>query len=185
LEIRTVLGKLFLALTFVVLGSQFLHAIEKTVALTASEKSFHISVPKGWNSFKNQFGMPYSMIGPQHNGRRPILSISSTSITSFKFDDNALSAKEEEYKMGKAKWLNQRKGKLIGFLPYRIVKNRRGLELRKIGTQYSIGENNFSEQMIIFVCGKSLVFMNTLSPMEQKRTDGIELEDAIANVDCT
>ena len=111
-----------------------------------------VSVPKGWQTTKDLFGIPLTLLGPELAGGRPVVSFTSTGIKDLKFDQEKLEKKKSEYVSGRENWLKQKEGKSLRYFAYEVEHRNDGIEVHKIGYEYELNAIIFSEHSYYILC---------------------------------
>ena len=147
---------------------------------------FSIDVPKSWQSPKDFYGFPVSLIGPETPaGRRTVIGITPAGASDdekvFDQGDKDLKA----YIAGREAWLEQFDGKSISFDPYQKTKWNGIEEAHTLGYHYELPTGKFYERSLFVLCnGRRLIHIKTLVPTDQEKTDNRVVDDTLKSMKC-
>ncbi|MGE4233624.1 MAG: hypothetical protein AB7F43_09875 [Bacteriovoracia bacterium] len=146
--------------------------------------NFKIHVPSQWQSNRNLFGMPFSMLGPYQKGkRRPIVIIipmgnAGQDMPKVSLKDN------NHYRAGREKWLRKVGGKSLAFYPYseeKIGAHTRGFS---VGYRYFAGNTVFEEHTYYVTCKKKLYNFKTITTSTDRDSTKKTILESLRSFDC-
>ena len=110
-----------------------------------------LNVPEGWETAKDLFGLPLTVLGPFANDSRPVLGIIPTKVMSEKMPENEFKKFFDDFRKEKEEWVRSNKGELLDFDPTKSVefKNARG---HFIGAEFKINNVSFLERSYYLYC---------------------------------
>jgi hypothetical protein len=158
--------------------------------ILASEKfvfekcSISISVPKDWQSARDMFGMPLTLMGSELNGGRPVVTITPTGLRDFKFDQKSLEQNQNEFKNGREEWLKNQNGKSLVYYPYKVEHKKNNLEIHRIGYSFEITEIKYIENTYYIFCAGQLFHLTTLLRQSHEKNYERTVEEVIGSFDC-
>ncbi len=149
----------FLVMSFLLTSVSFAETNKK---FELKYSNIEVTVPNKWQSVQKLFGMPLMILGPEVQGKKPVISITSTNIKNISSDSKKIEKNKEGYITGRKKWISKRNGKIIDFLPYEKENWPNIKEAHVIGYSYDLGENRFIEKTYYVNCNDKLFNIKTL-----------------------
>jgi hypothetical protein len=110
-----------------------------------------LNIPQGWETAKDLFGLPLTILGPFSNESRPVLGVVPTKVKSEKMPEKEFKQFFDDFRKEKEEWVRSNKGELIDFDPTKSVefKNARG---HFIGAEFKINNVTFLERSYYLFC---------------------------------
>ena len=176
---------LALGLTLTLAGAS--ESFAKPTPFILGEDRFEIEVPASWQSPKDFYGFPLSLIGPETpEGRRTVIGITPAGAADeekvFDQGDKAL----KSYMAGREAWLEQYDGKSISFDPYRKTSWPGIEEAHTLGYHYELPTGTFYERSLFILCnGRRLLHIKTLVTAQREKTDQKIVDDTLRTLKCT
>ncbi|MBL6990894.1 MAG: hypothetical protein ISR65_14005 [Bacteriovoracaceae bacterium] len=165
--------------------------ISQTAAKMNGKRAFKIGgdniflwVPNNWQTAKNLFGLPLSVLGPSKFGGRPIISITPTTITKIQLDPQDLKNDQSKYRQGRQKWLDKMKGKLIKYYPYKRVVWENMTSVDQIGFRYRLSKGEFVEFSYFAICNKELFHIKTLNRVKHEKVYRATIDKILKSISC-
>ena len=143
-----------------------------------------ITVPKDWQSAKDLFGVPLTFLGPEVSGGRPIVSFTPTGLHDYKFDQKSLEKNQEEFKVGRESWLQEKEGKSLKYFPYKVERRKDGVEIHQIGYSYEFNEIRFFEYSYYILCDGQLFHAKVLLRLDHEKQYQKVIEEIIGSFEC-
>src|SRR5260221_517508 len=66
----------------------------------------YLNAPQGWEVVRDLYGMPITVLGPEHGGERAILNIQDTPVRNLQFDHALIQNTKNDYYTGRKNWLD-------------------------------------------------------------------------------
>jgi hypothetical protein len=140
---------LSLLLTFSTQAVVKKHEIEK-------EKSIRIDVPAGWESVKDLFGMPLSILGPFDKDSRPALMVLYTNLSMRNFNKAEFEAHFMKFRAEKDAWVRSHDGTLNSFTEVTKTKLSPTVEGVYIGSEFVMKNITFLERSYYVYCDEDV-----------------------------
>jgi tetratricopeptide (TPR) repeat protein len=137
------------------------------ILYTDAKVSF--DVPTDWQDVQDMLGMPLMLTGPEAGDRRPVITVTPTSITDISFKNFSDSKDNQAYKLGREEFVEKYDGKVNSFFPHQTLKWPNASEVHRFGYNYTIGSVTFVENSYYVICDKQLFHIKTL--LSQKHLD--------------
>lgn len=126
---------------------------------------------KNWKPVEKFFGIPVTLFGPiSKNKTRSIIQLIPSEAKALRHTDAELKAFNRTYPEKKKKWLKERHGSLLSFLPAALEKNDRKEKMVVAGLAYRLGENAFTEKTYYVNCHEKLVQLKVLVPIGETKS---------------
>jgi hypothetical protein len=148
------------------------------------DKTISIYYPKSWQFAYNFLSTPLTLFGPVKNNKRPVISVTNSTLKNFSFEKTKLSKNQQSYKDGRLRWLKKNKGKFVRFSGYRISKWNKIKEVHSIGYSYTIANELYLEKSYFFNCNEELYNITTLMTWEQNKEHGKQIKKMISSINC-
>lgn len=135
---------LLLCLSLTAFAKVEVHALEK--------KKVTIDVPENWESVKDLFGLPLTVLGPWENSARPAMSFLYTGMEEKKFPKSEMEKLFTTYKSDKKEWTEAKEGKLLSLdllTPVKMGSNSGYF----VGSEFEINNLHFIERSYYIACG--------------------------------
>jgi hypothetical protein len=121
------------------------HVLDKT-------KHIQVYVPHGWESVKDLYGVPLTILGPWANESRPVIMFVFTNLKKSTLSKNDFQNLFENFNEQKEKWVKSHKGQLIKYEPKKVVVFRKDFEGHYIGAEFKINDIHFVERSYYLYC---------------------------------
>jgi hypothetical protein len=143
------------------------------------EKNVSFSVPTNWQSINKEVGVPLKLIGPMHDGRRPVVMFVPIDLKEELVLENPKKA-EKSYRLSRLKWLQKFNGQSIKFLALKTFDTHHNdIKFHQFSHLYSLSDVNFEEKSYYIRCNKNTYHVKTLIQLEHSGKWG-DLVDKIA-----
>ena len=153
---------------------------------TVGDDQFTINVPNGWQTPKDFYGFPVSLIGPDNKeGHRTVIGIipSGAADTEKVFDQGDKDIKS--YISGREAWLEKFEGKSISYDSYQKTKWPGVEEAHTLGYHYELPTGKFYERSIFVLCnGRRLYHLKSITHSEYEKTDNKIVDETIKTLKC-
>jgi hypothetical protein len=143
---------------------------------------FSMPVKSGWQDPEDLFGMPLTILGPEQDGARPVITVTPTTVAPS-FDSKKL-ADDREYKEGREAWLAKKGGKAIRYFPYAAEKWGKSVEVHSMGYEYTLNDHQFSEKTYFAMCKGKLFHLKSLIRQDQEKEFGEAVEATVRGFTC-
>jgi hypothetical protein len=143
-----------------------------------------LEVPEKWQTAKDLFGLPLTLLGPEKGGGRPVIYVSSSGKDNVQFDPQALEANQKDYREGREQWLEKHKGFPLEFFPYKNEKWASSVEVHQMGYRYQINGLIFSEMSFFAVCKGRLFHLKWLLRDAHREDYEPVVEKVVRSFDC-
>jgi hypothetical protein len=154
----------------------YLFILTLPVVCFSATRSFNLEktkvsfdVPTDWQDVQDMLGMPLMLTGPEAGDRRPVITVTPTSITDISFKNFSDSKDNQAYKLGREEFVEKYDGKVNSFFPHQTLKWPNASEVHRFGYNYTIGSVTFVENSYYVICDKQLFHIKTL--LSQKHLD--------------
>ena len=121
-----------------------------------AEKIIKIDVPAGWESAKNLFGIPLSILGPFDKDSRPALMVLYTNLSMRNFNKAEFEAHFMKFRAEKDAWVRSHGGSLTSFTEVTKTKLSPTVEGVYIGSEFVIKGITFSERSFYVYCDEDV-----------------------------
>ena len=163
-----VLVLLFLSFSFAATAAVETHVIlEKTGDIP--EKTISVEVPKEWQSAKDLFGLPLSLLGPEENEARPAMSFSYTGMTKKIMTPEKFRELFKEMKQGKERWATKLGAKLLMFEQPTSVAITKEITGHFIGAEFMVQNEIFTERSYYLYCKDEVYHVKWMLREGQKK----------------
>lgn len=148
-----------------------------------------LEIPRGWQTAKNIFGIPLSIIGPEHRERtggirRPVLMVMPTGERTRGFSEKNLRDEQKDYQIGRKAWLAKHDGTAIQFFPYQKTRWPHVSQVHKIGYHYLVGQTQMVEQSYYVVCKQKLYHVKSMFTPDHLFKYKKELDHTLRSFKC-
>lgn len=147
------------------------------------KKKVTITHPENWETIKDLYGIPLTVLGPFANESRPVLSILPTNVKQEQHSPKEFQKIFENFKSEKDEWVAGHKGKLLKYEPLTLVEPRKDLKGHFIGAEYLINKIHFIERSYYLYC-KGEVYNLKYSIRDEHRKYIKELQKMIGDFKC-
>jgi hypothetical protein len=159
-------------------------AYAKTESFELKEKKkVTVTYPEGWETIKDLYGIPLSVLGPFANESRPVLSIVPTNLKQEKHSPEEFKKIFDDFKADKEEWVQSHDGKLIKFEPATVVEPRSDLKGHFIGAEFYMNGIHFIERSYYLYC-KNEVFNLKYSIRDEHRKYINDLQKMVGAFKC-
>ena len=141
-------------------------------------------IPNQWQSTKDLFGVPLTLLGPETDGARPVVLFTPTGIYNLKFDQGQLKKNQEEFKTGREAWLQAKKGKSLQYFPYQMLHLKSGTDIHQIGYSYELNDLIFLEYSYFILCENQLIHATALVRKSQETKYNDSINKIIESFEC-
>ena len=144
-----------------------------------------LDVPTGWKIERDLFGMPITVLGPERNGERAVLSVQHTPVIGMEFNHQNIIKTKNQYYEGRKKWADSLEdASFLSEIPYQHLKLENGSDGFEMGFRYHARNLDLEEKSIQLNCGNRLFLIKTLSSNKIPETDSAELAKLVSGLDC-
>ncbi len=134
-----------LLFSFQIFSAVETHTLDKKIKVT-------VSVPEGWESAENLFGIPLTVLGPWANESRPVMTFLFTHLTTKKFSEDEFQKLFKDFQTDKDEWVKSHKGELLKYEPTTKVELRPDLTGHFIGAEFKMNNIVFIERSYYLYC---------------------------------
>lgn len=152
------------------------HSIDKGKKVT-------IAVPEGWESVKDLYGIPITVLGPWANESRPVLMYVFTHLKKSYFSQEDFEGLFKDFEKEKSDWVKTHNGTLIKYEPKTKVELRKDLQGHYIGAEFKINDIHFVERSYYLYC-KEQVYNLKYSMRDEHRVHLPVLHQMIKEFKC-
>jgi hypothetical protein len=144
-----------------------------------------LDIPKHWQDVSDLFGVPLMVLGPEHDGTRPVISVVATGLLAKGFDDLAMKKEFIDYKQGREDWIKRRGGTLVSFNDYTTEKFSDGIEARSVGVRYKLEDDTeYAEKSYYVVCKNKFFHLKSIVRGSDEKEFGGTVEKTIKSFSC-
>ncbi len=111
-----------------------------------------ITIPAGWESVIDLFGMPLVVLGPETNETRPAVMILSTNLSSKNVPQSELKNLFKGFRSEKEAWIKSHKGELVDFQGPTSVEIRKDLIGQFLNAEFKFNDVTFLERSYYLYC---------------------------------
>jgi hypothetical protein len=122
-------------------------------------------LPSDWKSVNKDIAVPLKLIGPMHEGRRPVITFVPIDLKNEKIILDDVKKAEEGYKVSRLSWLQKFNGSAISFYPLKVYKENEN-EVHQFGYSYIFNNTNFNENSYYVYCNKNTYHIKSLVQLE-------------------
>ncbi len=140
-------------------------------------------LPKNWKAVTKEIGVPLKLLGPLHEGRRPVITFVPIDLKNEKILLKDASKAEEGYKVSRLTWLQKFNGTAIKFKPLKVYKQSNN-EVHKFGYTYSFNNVNYSENSYYIYCNNNNYHLKSLVQLEHGKKWDRVVEQIINSFGC-
>jgi hypothetical protein len=159
-------------------------AFSKTVTFELEQKKkVTVTHPESWETVKDLYGIPLTVLGPYANESRPVLSILPTNLREEKHSPKEFQKLFEDFKKEKDEWVSGHKGTLLKYEALTLVEPRKDLKGHFIGAEFAINGIHFVERSYYLYC-KSEVYNLKYSIRDEHRKYIKDLQQMIGDFKC-
>lgn len=171
-------------MSFVLLLCASFAAYSKTESFKLDKsKNISVTYPTNWESAKNLYGIPVTILGPWKNESRPVITIMSTLLTKEKFNQDDLKKILIDFKDKKNAWVLSHKGHLISFEPLEEVNYKSKVKGYHIGAEFSVSNIHYIERSYYLTC-KDEVFNLKYSIRDEHRFQLKDIQSIVESFQC-
>jgi hypothetical protein len=123
----------------------------ETVELEGKKK-VTVTYPGSWETAKDLYGIPLTVLGPFEDDSRPVVTILPTSVKSEMKSEKEFQKLFEDFKSSKEKWVATHQGQLLKYEPATKVELRKDLTGHYIGAEFVINKIHFIERSYYLYC---------------------------------
>jgi hypothetical protein len=126
--------------------------LAKTESFELQNKKVTITHPENWETAKDLYGIPLTVLGPYENNSRPVLTILPTNLKKENHSEKDFQKLFQNFKAEKEDWIGTHKGKLLKYEATTKVQPRKDLQGHFIGAEFVINEIHFIERSYYLYC---------------------------------
>jgi hypothetical protein len=143
-----------------------------------------IEVPSGWQTAEGLYGIPVALMGPEKDGKRPILNVTATGVNDISVNLKNMKKEQQAYKDGRGRWLASVGGKALEFYSYENPKWPNVSDVHATGYRYQLGGQEYVERTYFVVCNNSLYHFNSLATAAQSKEHASTFERSLRSFSC-
>jgi len=148
---------------------------------------FSINVPEGWQSPRDFYGFPVSLIGPDNKeGHRTVIGITPAGASDKEHAFDRGDTDIKAYMSGREAWLDQFEGKSISYDSYQKTKWAGIEEAHTLGYHYELPTGKFYERSLFVLCnGRRLIHIKSLVLSQYESTHNKIVDETLKSLKCS
>lgn len=181
---RTILNKFIIPLLVFLFAVPNAYSARTFYKLKRGTVSF--DVPNKWKGFKGVLEVPLALMSPKVEGKKGRISIGvyPLNVWGIDFDEKELENTQEKYKKGREKYLSKRKGKVVEFFPYKLLKWNKEYRVHSIGYRYTMNSIPYVERSYYLNCQSQIFSIKLLYREEEYRSQAGKIDDVLSSFRC-
>lgn len=159
-------------------------AYSKTVTFELEGKhKVTITHPEGWETAKDLYGLPLTVLGPFANDSRPVLTIVPTNLKEELHSPAEFKKVFDGFKTAKEEWVTNHKGNLLKYEAVTSVEPSKSLKGHFVGSEFALNGVHFIERSYYLYCKKE-VYNLKYSIRDEHRKYIKDLQKMIGDFKC-
>lgn len=119
-----------------------------------------VDLPSGWTYEKNLLGLPHVFLSSEKPEKTSV-SLTLTGQEGVKLKVEDLKKNQSQYQDGRKTWAEDRKAKIVKFIPYESMKFKTQIG-HSIGFIYEMNGKTYQEMSYYIECPQSFIHMKVL-----------------------
>ena len=129
---------------------------------TLDRGTVRFAIPTGWQDAQGLFNAPLTLLGPERDGARPVVTVLPSGTTSGKADDVAAREDEAVYRKGRRDFLRKMGGELVDFIPFEAENWGDGVHAQSVGFRYRLGNAELVSRSYYVTCRNRFYMIKSL-----------------------
>jgi hypothetical protein len=162
----------------------FLPAAAVAAVDSSQVKTFHLEgatvrleVPSGWQDALGVMDAPLTLLGPERNGFRPIVSLVPTGAPESPGEIG-------DWQAGRKEFLRKNHGELKQFYPEAVETWPSGAKAHVLGLRYKLGEGEIVSRTYYVACKAQIYLIKSLVHAESEAEFGPVIRESLRTFAC-
>ncbi len=172
-------------------------ATEKTREILRNDRgSTSFEIPLGWKTVENLYGLPWTLLSPDHTpgdprfkednqARRSALAIIPTGKENILIDSPSAEKSQSALTESRKTEIEKSGGKVLEVFPYRYEKLAdENIELHRTGLKFNLSGSTLIEHSFHVLCKNRLFMLKSMVSGEDEKNDGHVIEAIVRSMQC-
>lgn len=158
--------------------------------------STSVELPKGWKVVEHLYGLPWTIVGPDHSGgdpnlkeddqaRRSVIAVIPTGKTNLVIDPGSAEKSQVAYFESRKSAVEKAGGSIRERIPYaHQIWSDGKIDVHQIGLKFQQGTSKLTEVSYHVVCGKKLYMLKSMISDEDLGVDRPAIERILRSFQC-
>jgi hypothetical protein len=126
----------------------------------------HVAIPDNWQSAENLYSAPLTLLGPEQNSIRPVITIFPSGKPAGDMDMVQAGKDESVYRKGRREFIDSVQGELVDFIPIQKENWQADVKGYSVGVRYRVDDSDWVSRSYYISCKSRFFLVKSLIPSQ-------------------